>query len=137
MHNGGGQPIAPHFVLPTEAMLENQQINRSFILEMKRVAFDILFRPDFLSPDGRVTFFPATIGMNEKGSMNKEELDNYFMNNFIKLWPDKADVPGKRVCGLIDGGPGRTNAEMLTKLRMLGILLFPAAPPPILHSYCR
>jgi hypothetical protein len=29
--------------------------------------------------------------MNKKGSMNKEELDNYFMNNFVKLWPDKAD----------------------------------------------
>jgi hypothetical protein len=125
----GGQPIAPHFVLPTEAMLENQQINKAFILQMKRIAFDMLFRPDFLSPEERVTFFPATIGMNEKGSMNKEELDNYFMNNFIKLWPDKADAPGKRVCALIDGGPGRTNAEMLTKLRMLGILLFPAGPP--------
>jgi hypothetical protein len=67
--------------------------------------------------------------MNEKGSMNKEELDNYFMNNFVKLWPDKADTPGKRVCALIDGGPGRTNEEMLTKLRIMGILLFPAGPP--------
>jgi hypothetical protein len=51
------------------------------------------------------------------------------MNNFVKLWPDKANIPGKHVCALIDGGPGRTNAEMLTKLHIMGILLFPAGPP--------
>jgi hypothetical protein len=27
----GGQPLPPHFVLPTDAMLENQQIGKSFI----------------------------------------------------------------------------------------------------------
>jgi hypothetical protein len=75
--------------------------------------------------------------MNKKGFMNKEEPDNYYMNNFIKLWPDKADVPGKCVCALIDGGPGCTNAEMLMKLCIMGIFLFPAAPPNTMHSYCR
>jgi hypothetical protein len=67
--------------------------------------------------------------MNEKGSMTKEELENYFMNHFAKLFPDKADLPGYRVAVLIDGGPGRTNLEMLAKLRLMGILLFPSGPP--------
>jgi hypothetical protein len=66
--------------------------------------------------------------------MNCEELDNYFMKNYAKLWSDnKADIPGKHICCLIDGGPGRTNEDMLVKLRLMGILLFPAGPPNMMY----
>jgi hypothetical protein len=47
----GRQQIPPHFVLPTDDMLQNQQVPMAFINNMKHVAFDFLFRPDFLSPE--------------------------------------------------------------------------------------
>ena len=128
----GGWSLPCHFILPTDAKEENQGIGIEFIENMKSVAFSHLFSPDFFADNQsfeEAQQFPITFGMNEKASMTKEELDNCFMNYFGKLWPDKADVPGLRVGCLIDGGPGRTNPEMLTKLRLLGILLFPSGPP--------
>jgi hypothetical protein len=32
-------------------MIQNQQVPMAFINNMKHVAFDFLFRPDFLSPE--------------------------------------------------------------------------------------
>ena len=85
---------------------------------MKSVAFSHLFSPGLFADNHtydeagqEVEQFPITLGMNEKGSMTKDELDNFFMDCFGKLWPDKADIPGKRVGCLIDGGSGRTNED--------------------------
>jgi hypothetical protein len=132
----GGYATPVHFILPTDAKEENQVIGIEFIQDMKSVAFSHFVSPDFFTDldsdfmaEQEMDFFPITFGMNEKASMAKEELDNYFMNAFGKLWPGKADVPGKRVAVLIDGGPGQTNPEKLTKLRLMGILLFPSGPP--------
>jgi hypothetical protein len=62
------QQIPPIFVLPTDAMLQNQQVTMSFIFNnMQHVMFDFLFRPDFLSPEDCVTCFPIMIGMNKNG----------------------------------------------------------------------
>jgi hypothetical protein len=47
--------------------------------------------------------------MNEKGSTTKEGLENYFMNHFARLFPDKADLPGYSVAVLIDGGLARSH----------------------------
>jgi hypothetical protein len=78
--------------------------------------------------------FSNTYGVNEKGGMNKEEFGKWASTNFIKLVAgDVADLPGKRVLLLVDGGPGRTNEEMLNKRRHLGIYLFPSGPPNTTH----
>jgi hypothetical protein len=129
----GGKALPPHFVLPTEAREENQAIPIDFIEHMKRVLFDLSNEPNDPNDSNDSKYHSVTYGMNKKGSMNCEELDNYFMNNYAKLWSDKADVPGKRICCLIDGGPGRTNEDMLVKLRLMRILLFPAGPPNTTH----
>ena len=34
--------------------------------------------------------------MNEKAGMNGEELEKYFMNSIVPLYPDVEDKPGKR-----------------------------------------
>jgi hypothetical protein len=123
-----GRYLPTHFVLPTDAQLENQGLDGvKFIQDMKAVFFDQRFAPGAYD-DNALSHLPSW-GMNEKGSMNKEELENFFMNHFAKLFPSKANLPGKRIAVLIDGGPGRTNLEMLAKLRLMGILLFPSGPP--------
>ena len=42
-----------------------------------------------------------------------------------RLYPDAADMPGKRVLIKIDGGPGRMDINSLAELRSRGIFLFP------------
>ena len=37
--------------------------------------------------------FPCTWGMNEKEGMSSVELDKYFMNSILPLFPDVDDVP--------------------------------------------
>jgi hypothetical protein len=41
------------------------------------------------------------------------------------MWPDAADIPGKRVLYKIDGGPGRLDEGALADSRSRGIYLFP------------
>jgi hypothetical protein len=66
---------------------------------------------------------PCTFGMNESAGMNAVELDKYMKNAIPPLYPDIADVPGKRVWLKVDRGPGRLNVEMLADLRLQGLYL--------------
>eukprot|EP00956_Cyclotella_meneghiniana_P009718 scaffold13462_cov36-Cyclotella_meneghiniana.AAC.2 len=60
--------------------------------------------------------------------MNNVEFDSYLDNGIYPLYPDMEDVPGKRVCGKVDSGPGREFYEMLCKARFCGLYLFPSLP---------
>jgi hypothetical protein len=71
---------------------------------------------------------PVTFGMNEKAGMNAVELDKYITNSILPLFPDIADMEGKRVILKIDSGPGCMNVEMLAKLRVQGLYLVPGVP---------
>jgi len=44
------------------------------------------------------------------------------------LYPDIADVPGKRVLMKVNSGPERMNTEMLAELRLKGMYLMPGVP---------
>ena len=44
--------------------------------------------------------------MNEKGGMDNKEFDKYIRNNIMRLYPDAADEPGKRVIIKCNSGPG-------------------------------
>jgi hypothetical protein len=66
--------------------------------------------------------------MNEKAGMNETELEKFILKAIVPLYPDAGDEPGKRVLLKVDSGPGRTNVEMLTKLRLRGFYLSPGVP---------
>jgi hypothetical protein len=122
----GRELVPPHFQLPSDAMTEDgMQISSDFIQDMKLTLGK--FGHDELQE------FPCTYGMNTKGGMNGKEFANYMLNCYLPLYPDAADLPTKRVCVLVDGGPGRTNTEMLASLRLSGLLLFPSGPPNTTH----
>ena len=71
---------------------------------------------------------PTTFGLNQKGGMNSIELDKYIKQSILPLYPDVADVPGKRVMLKVDSGPGRLNVNMLATLRLQGVYLAPGVP---------
>jgi hypothetical protein len=60
--------------------------------------------------------------------MNEIELDKYISNSILPLFPDIEDFTGTRVVLKVDSGPGRTNVEMLARLRLLGLYLVPGVP---------
>lgn len=60
--------------------------------------------------------------------MDKVELNKYMKKAILPLYPDIADVPGKRVIMKVDSGPGRLNLEMLADLRVQGLYLVPGVP---------
>ena len=67
----------------------------------------------------------VTFACNKKGGMDAEELHKYLVQAIIPLYPDAADLPGKRVIIKIDSGPGRMNEAMLVELRVMGLYLLP------------
>ena len=56
------------------------------------------------------------------------ELDKYINSAILPLYPDLADVPGKRIIIKLDSGPGRTNLDMLARLRLIGCYVVPGVP---------
>ena len=71
---------------------------------------------------------PATFGMNEKGEMDDAELGKYLFNWIVPLYPDAADIPGKRVIIKVDSRQSRKNIEMLAELRARGFYLYSGVP---------
>ena len=129
-----GEKFPEHFQLPSDAKeLDREGFGIEFIEDM------LLTKARYLGDNVRV--FSATHGVNEKGGMNQHDFGKYIFKNFVPLVRDDvADIPGKRVVLLVDGGPGRVNVEMLTRLKLMGIYLYPCGPPNtthILQVWCR
>ena len=72
--------------------------------------------------------WPVSFGQNEKGGMDKEEFAKYLFNSIVSLFPHAKDKPGHRVLLKVDSGPGWMNLNLLTKLRLLGFVLYPCVP---------
>ena len=64
-----------------------------------------------------VTERGVTANCNMKAGMDVEKFCKYVEDCIVPLYPDAADKPGKRVLLIVDSGPGRTQVEMLARLR--------------------
>ena len=60
--------------------------------------------------------------------MSKNSVNIYVEDCIVPLYPDVGDVAGKRVLLLVDSVPGRTQLEMLARLRIKGIYLKAGVP---------
>eukprot|EP00985_Skeletonema_marinoi_P026211 scaffold20141_cov66-Skeletonema_marinoi.AAC.1 len=116
-----GEPIPPHFQFATAAQSEETM---RFRVEMLTYFSAVKGKWGHESD----TSFLPTIGMNEKGGMNDPEFEKYFLENIVRLYPDAADVPGKRVMLKVDSGPGRLFLSLLVNARTLGFYLYPGVP---------
>jgi hypothetical protein len=119
--SAAGEAIPPHFQFPTTAKDEDLQKLRMEIAT---------YAPDILCKFGmaEATYLGISFGMNEKGGMDEVEFEKYVMNSIVPLYPDSDDVPGKRVMAKVDSGPGRLNARLVARLRLLGFYLYPGVP---------
>jgi hypothetical protein len=119
--NAAGEPFPPHFQFPSEAQTEEtKRVHAALVQDM----LDVFVQ--FGHPEKRR--LSATVGMNPKGGMDNLEFHKYLLTLVTRLYPDAADVVGKRVMIKCDSGPGRDNVELLADLRVRGIYLFPAVP---------
>jgi DDE superfamily endonuclease len=118
--NAAGEPIPPHFQLKSVAEDKNMRLSIEWFTGTKDVKVKFGHR--------HLKAFPCTFGANEKAGMTSTELDKYLHSAILPLFPDIADRPGKRVIIKLDSGPGRTNLEMLAKLRLQGCYIVPGVP---------
>ena len=118
--NAAGKPLPPHFQLKSIAIDSNQRISVDWFVNNKDTVVKFGHR--------QARPFPCTFGMNEKAGMNSTELEKYINSAILPLYPDLEDKPGKRIIIKLDSGPGRTNIEMLAKLRVQGCYVIPGVP---------
>ena len=71
---------------------------------------------------------PVSFRHNKKRGMDEKEFAKYLLNFIVPLFPNAKDKPGHRVLLKVDSGPGRMNLKLLTKLRLLGFVLYPCVP---------
>ena len=121
-----GQPLPPHFQCVSRAKADNVRVNEDVFKHMRRV------RATFGNIDSNGEcchkHWPITMGADAEGGMDGEEFKKHVQTNILKLHPDAADVPGKRVMIKVDGGPGRLNSQMLSMLRGRGFHLCSCVP---------
>jgi hypothetical protein len=67
----------------------------------------------------------AQLTVNEKGGSECCTLHQCLAAYQQRMWPDAAEIPGKRFLYKIDGGPGRLDEGALADSRARGISLFP------------
>lgn len=60
--------------------------------------------------------------------MGKDSFCKYITQFVFRLYPDAADVPGKRVMIKIDLGPGRFYPKLQQRLKARGFYMFPGVP---------
>ena len=66
--------------------------------------------------------------MKEKGGIDEANFEKNMLQMLQALFPDAADVCGKRVMIKCDQQPGRSNLRLLANLRARGVYLFPSVP---------
>lgn len=116
--NAAGEAMPLHIMFSSDASNEeNYAVNAAWILALPRVTG--IFGHD------KEKSFPASVTTNEKGGTDGRVLRQLLMYYVNTLYPDAADIAGKRVLFKIDGGPGRLDIPMLAQLRSLGVYLFP------------
>ena len=102
--SAAGEAIPPHFQFPTRAKGDNAQLDIQLLDYMKGIEGKF-------GCEQMITW-QCTFGANERGGMNDEEFEKYVLTNLVRLYPDAADVKGRRVIMKVDSGPGRMNIEL-------------------------
>jgi hypothetical protein len=73
-------------------------------------------------------YFLPSFASSPKGGMNKNVFRNWMLTQVLPLWPDLADLPGRRVFLKADSGPGRMATELLAETAVEGMYFFPGLP---------
>jgi hypothetical protein len=115
--NAAGEPLPVHVMFSSDTQEENYSIDYCWIANFPRVQ-GVFGRED-------VHEYCTQLTVNDKGSSDCRVLNQCLTRYQERLYPDAADVPGKRLLYKIDGGPGQLDEESLAEKRARGIYLFP------------
>jgi hypothetical protein len=118
--NAAWEPLPAHFQLPSKAKRDNYRFNLAILDNMRTV--NVRFGHSVNVK------LPPTFGYNEKGGMDNIEFSRYLLDLTSRLYPDRADVPGRRVIVKVDSGPGRNCEELKALLRTEGVYLIMGVP---------
>jgi hypothetical protein len=114
--NAVGEPLPVHVMLSYDAQEQNYSIDYRWISDFPHVqgVFD----------HDDVHEYCTQLTVNDKGGSDCRVLNQFLTGYQEHLYPDDADVPGKRLLYKIYGGSGRLDEEYLAEKRARGIYLF-------------
>ena len=69
-----------------------------------------------------------TFGQNEKGGIDEKDFEEYVMNSIIPLYPNAKNKWEKHVVLKVDSGPGRSNFNLLARLKLFSFVMYPGVP---------
>ena len=116
-----GSPMPPHFELESKVEEEDKKIQDAFI----KGVLDIegVFGNNKLTKNG------FTVNCNVTAGMDAKNFHLFMMDSIVKLCPDAAVLPCKRVLIIVDRGPGWTkDLSLLVKLKARGFYLHARVP---------
>ena len=116
-----GEVIPPHLQFSTKAKTTDKMRLRDELVK---------YYPNIHGKLGceEVRIWPVSFGMNTKGETEDREFELYLLNTIFPLFPDSKDQKENRVLLKVESGPGRLNAQILCKCRLLGFILYPGVP---------
>jgi hypothetical protein len=115
--NGAGEPLHVHVMFYSDAQEENYSIDYRWIANFPHV------QGVFGHEDAHK--YCTQLNVNDKGGSDCHVLNQCLNGYQERLYPDAADVPGKRLLYKIDWGPGRLDEESLAEKRARDIYLHP------------
>ena len=119
--NAAGKALLPHIQFATKAQLkETMRLDVDSIEHIPDVRGQWGLNGE---EDKNVTF-----GMNTKGGTHEKEFKEYIMMAIIPLYPNARNRKGRYVILKMDSGPGRSNIDLLVRLKILGFILYPGVP---------
>jgi hypothetical protein len=105
--NAVGEPLSVHAMVFSDTQEENYSIDYRWISDFPRVQ-GVFGHED-------VHEYCTQLTVNDKGGSNCRVLNQCLTGYQERLYPDAADVPGKRLLYKIDGGPERLDEESLAE----------------------
>jgi hypothetical protein len=115
--NAADKPLPVYAMFSSDAQEENYSIDYRWIADFPRVQ-GVFGHED-------VHEYWTQLTLNEKCGSDCRVLNQCLTGYQERLYPDAADIPGKRLLYTIDGGPGRLDEGYLAEKRALVIYLFP------------
>ena len=116
-----GQVFPPHLQFQSKAKsADTARIDVNVAEHIQRV------RGNFDCEEEKL--WPITFGTNKKGGMDDKEFSKYMRGAIAPLFPDALNKPGRSILLKVDSGHGRMNLELLARLKLLGIILYPCIP---------
>jgi hypothetical protein len=115
--NAAGKALPIHVMFSSDAQEENYQVDARWLADFPRV------RARFGHDDAEE--FCAQVTVNERGGTDDRVLHQSLSCYTERLYPNAADLVGRRVLYKIDGGPGRLAETMLAECRANSVYLFP------------